>query len=74
MNRFPKGARDGLGEWWNIARIIRSERKKIRRALFAVPELRRAFHEVGKRTKQRGGELSMIQKQNKYWRWEHPQE
>lgn len=66
MNRFPKGACDGLGGWWKVIRIIWDE-TKIPQALFAVPELRRAFHEDGQCGKEKGGELSMIQKQNKHW-------
>lgn len=66
MDRLPKGARDGLGEWWEITRTIQGE-TIIHRAFFAAPELRRAFHEVGKWGKQRGGDLSMAQKQNKHW-------
>lgn len=66
MDRLPKGACGGLGEWWEITRMIWGE-KKIHCALFAAPEFRRAFHEVEKWGKQRGGDLSMAQKQNKHW-------
>lgn len=66
MDRFPKGAGEGLGEGWKITRLIQGERKT-HRALFAAPELGRAFHEVGKWGKEKGGDLSMTQKQNERW-------
>lgn len=69
MDRFPKGAGEGLGEGWKITRITQGERKT-HRALFA--ESGRAFHEVGKWGKEKGRDLSMTQKQNERWCWEHP--